>query len=117
MKFKISVLKLYKLSYIVCMTKYDGIEKPRAELTKSNTIKKPRAKKGKRGFFYGFLIRLTVAGVLLGAIFGIAQIDTPVTNTITDTIRNVIGTNFSQGGYISSRDDFLFDSLLNLGRE
>jgi len=99
------------------MSKYEGIQVPEAQLTPADNIKKPKRAKKARGFFFGVLVRLTIAGVLLGAIFGIAQIDTPFTNTITDTIRNAVTTSFSQGGYVSGRDEFLFDSLLNRWRE
>jgi len=98
------------------MSKYEGIEIPQTHLSEAQNIKKPKKTAKKRGYWFSLFIRLTIAGVLLGAVFGIAQIDTPATNAITDTIRNAINASFSQGGYVSSRDDFLFDSIANLWR-
>ena len=94
-------------------SKYDGIEKPESKLAPAKTID-DKSKTKKRGFWHGVLIRLFVAAIFLGAIFGIAQIDTPFTNTITDGVRNLVTTSFSQGGYISSRDEFLVNGLLGL---
>jgi len=93
------------------VSKYEGIQKPNAELKTADTVRSGRKKKA-GGFWRLALYRLIIAAVIVGVLFGIGAIDTPFTNAITDTIRNVFSANFSFGGSVVSRDYYWLNNLI-----
>jgi|GEM_PF-2434315 len=95
------------------MSKYDGIDRPELEVSQSNTItvrKKPIP--SKEGYLKGLLFRIMIAGVILGIIFGIANSNLGFAIQFRDAIYNSITVDFSQGGSISNREYYLWDSIM-----
>ncbi|MCL2796748.1 MAG: hypothetical protein FWD58_01660 [Firmicutes bacterium] len=71
------------------MTKYDGIDKAEAKVSPSKEIKAARhAKKG--GYFAGLFVRILVAAVLLGAVFGIKAAAFSFSDAATGYVKDAV---------------------------
>ena len=89
------------------MNKYDGISVADTTLQEAGNILVKR-KERRIGYFTGFIVRVLIAGVMGGALFGIRAANFSFSPLVIDTVKSAITTDF-----IGQADDkeYLWDKI------
>ena len=94
-------------------SKYDGIHKPtKVDIAPSDNVKNIEPEK-KHSYIKGLFLRILIAAIILGSIFGISRANLPFSQGFTNIMQRAFLMDFSPDVSIGSRDYFLIDELLN----